>query len=229
MSLEVKHDDLRRSCDSILTMKAWARIINRIMLLYIGAGSDVRPITDLPYRHFLYVDALPNKPHYQPDQYGYPFYKDEASFVNTLETNLYDAECDVDFRVKLSSNVYRHSIDGHYKTLTYAINTLDEHAHEVLEVAALLPSVSAVFLAGYLQVFNGLLPSLETIYASSLGEEDLYDEWTERFCMGQEVKCVRIYDTYFSGCNVFDKIPTWSDDSDAEYSDSQDSQDSDSE
>jgi hypothetical protein len=199
------------------------------MLLYIGAGSDVRPITDLPYRHFLYVDALPNKPHYKPEHYGYPFYKDEEALVHTLETELDDSGCVIDSRVKVSSNLYRYSIDGNYKTLTYAINTLDEHAHEVPEVAALLPSVSAVFLAGYSPVFNGLLPSLETIYASSLVEEDLYDEWTKRFCMGREVKWVRIYDTYFSGCDVFDKIPTWSDDSDAEYSDSQDSQDSDSE
>jgi hypothetical protein len=147
--------------------------------------------------------------------------------VHTLETNLYDAECNIDSRVKLSSNVYRYSINGNYKTLTYAINTLDAYAHEVPEVAALLPKVSAVFLARYSPVFNGLLPSLETIYASSLVEEDLYDEWTERFCMGREVEWVQIYDTYFSGCDVFDKIPTWSDDS--EYSDSQGSQDSDSE
>lgn len=45
---------------------------HRIMLMYIGAGSDVRPITDLPYTQFLYVDALPDKPHFSPDQYGYP-------------------------------------------------------------------------------------------------------------------------------------------------------------
>jgi hypothetical protein len=201
------------------------------MVLYIGAGSDVRPNTDLPYRHFLYVDALPNKPHYQPEHYGYPFYKDEEALVHTLETKLDDAECDIDSRVKLSSNVYRYSIDGNYKTLTYAINTLDEHAHEVPEVAALLPNVSAVFLAGYAPVFNGLLPALKTIYATPIVEDMLYDEWKEQFCEGREVEWLRMYDSDCSDRDVFDKIPTWSDDSEfseSQCSDSEDSQDSDS-
>jgi hypothetical protein len=86
-------------------------IINRIMLLYIGADSNVRPIADLPYDHFLYVDALPAKPHYSPNQYGYLFYKDEEAFVHTLETKLDESERVVDSKVKLSPNVYRYSID----------------------------------------------------------------------------------------------------------------------
>jgi hypothetical protein len=198
------------------------------MLLYIGAGSDVRPITDLPYEQFLYIDALPNKPHYKPEHYGYPFYTDEEALVHTLETELDDSGCVIDSKVKLSSNVYRYTLDND-KVLTYAINTLDERAHEVPEVAALLPSVSAVFMAGYSPNFNGLLPSLETIYATLPCEEDLFDEWTERYTKGREVEWLRVYDSDWSGCDVFDKIPTWSDDS--EYSESQnsESQDSDTE
>jgi hypothetical protein len=198
------------------------------MLLYIGAGSDVRPITDLPYRHFLYVDALPNKPHYKPEHYGYPFYKDEEALVHTQEAELDDSGCVIDSRVKVSSDVYQYTLDDD-KVLTYAINTLDEHAHEVPEVAALLPSVSAVFLAGYAPVFNGLLPRLKTIYATPIVEDMLYDEWTEQFCKGREVEWLRVYDSDFSDRDVFEKIPTWSDDS--EYSESQcsESQDSDTE
>jgi hypothetical protein len=174
------------------------------MLLYIGAGSDVRPITDLPYKHFIYVDALPNKPHYRPEHSGYPF---EEALVHTMETELDDSGCVIDSRVKLSPTVYRYTLNDD-KVLTYAINTLDEHAHEVPEVAALLPNVSAVFLAGYAPVFNGLLPALKTIYATPIVEDMLYDEWKEQFCKRREVEWLRVYDSYRSDRDVFDKIPT---------------------
>lgn len=149
--------------------------------------------------------------------------------MNTLETKLDDAKCDIDSKVKLSSNVYRYSIDSNSKTLTYAINTPDDHAHEVPEVAALLSSVSAVFMAGYSPNFNGLLPGLETIYTTFPCKEDLYDEWTGRYSKSRKIEWLRVYDSDWSGCDVFDKIPSWSDDS--EYSESQysDSRHSDSE
>jgi hypothetical protein len=59
----------------------------------------------------------------------------------------------------------------------------------------------------------------------------LYDEWKEQFCEGREVEWLCVYDSDCSDRDVFDKIPTWSDDSeysDSQCSDSQGSQDSDS-
>jgi hypothetical protein len=82
---------------------------------------------------------------------------------------------------------------------------------------------------GYAPIFNGLLSSLRTIYATPIVEDMLYNEWTKQFCKGREVEWLRVYDFNCSDRDIFDKLPTWSDDS--EYSESQysDSQHSDSE
>jgi hypothetical protein len=189
------------------------------ILLYIGAGSDVRPITDLPYTHFLYVDALPDKPHFTPEQYGYPFYKDKDAFVKTLETKL-EEDLEVEGPLVLTPNIYMYTLDDD-KTLTYAFNTWDKDAHLVPEVAALLPNVSAVFLTGYAPKFNGLLPALKTVYATPIVENMMYDDWTEQFCQGRDVEWLRVYDSDCSGNDVFEKNPnmSWtSDDSDCECS-----------
>ena len=57
-------------------------------LLYFGAGWDFKPISDPTYtkfNHFIFIDALPKIPHYEPGMRGYEKSKDETSFINTLK------------------------------------------------------------------------------------------------------------------------------------------------
>ena len=36
------------------------------------------------FNHFIFIDALPKKPHYEPHQPGYKDSKDRESFVNAI-------------------------------------------------------------------------------------------------------------------------------------------------
>ena len=57
-------------------------------LVYFGAGWDFNLINDPVYKkfnHFIFIDSLPNLPHYEPGQSGYEKSKDRKSFINTLK------------------------------------------------------------------------------------------------------------------------------------------------
>lgn len=62
-------------------------VIKGPAVLYYGAGWDMDPIGPecfRAYKYFLFVDALPNKVHYEPTMHGYKYCKDEDTYVATL-------------------------------------------------------------------------------------------------------------------------------------------------
>ncbi|KAK9814511.1 hypothetical protein WJX72_007122 [[Myrmecia] bisecta] len=133
-------------------------------LLCMGAGGDMDPV-DLPYRQFIFVDALPAKPHYTPGTNGYPFYKDKAAFLNTIEAQLRDR---LQSREQLSPDIYRFYL-SEGKVLTYFINTDTASSHKLPEISELLPFVEGLFIRGNAPVeFRGELPFLSTVYATAL-------------------------------------------------------------
>jgi hypothetical protein len=57
-------------------------------LVYFGAGWDMLPLNMKDYSKFakyLFIDALPKLSHYNPDQSGYEFTKDEDSYIRKLK------------------------------------------------------------------------------------------------------------------------------------------------
>ena len=61
---------------------------NGYTLVYFGAGWDFKPVSDPYYskfNHFIFIDALPKLPHYDPDQAGYEKSKDREAFIKTLK------------------------------------------------------------------------------------------------------------------------------------------------
>lgn len=137
-------------------------------LIYFGAGGDVRPV-DLPYNHFIFVDALPNTPHYSHGQNGYPLFKDERAMTNFLETRLGDRVVSV---TKTSPNVYVYLLKGD-KTLTYFLNTRDEDAHKVPEIAS--SSIEALLVCGYIPTGVQVdLSALRTVWIVSYLEDEVF-------------------------------------------------------
>ena len=58
-----------------------------LTLLYFGAGWDFSPLSNPDYHQytdFIFIDPLPDTPHYRDGQVGYPLSKDRISFVDTL-------------------------------------------------------------------------------------------------------------------------------------------------
>ena len=56
-------------------------------LVYFAAGWDFEPVVDPIYEKFtnlIFIDALPDLPHYKPDTYGYKKCKDRRSFIKTI-------------------------------------------------------------------------------------------------------------------------------------------------
>ena len=58
------------------------------VLVYFGAGWDVKPVNKKLYKkfnHFIFIDALPDLIHYDPGMPGYEKSKDFDSFLATLK------------------------------------------------------------------------------------------------------------------------------------------------
>jgi hypothetical protein len=55
-------------------------------LIYFGAGWDANIIWKSPdsITRYVFVDALPDTPHYNPGQNGYPYAKDRPSFIRSI-------------------------------------------------------------------------------------------------------------------------------------------------
>jgi hypothetical protein len=56
-------------------------------LVYFGAGWDCAPLGMKAFRatkNFVFIDALPELPHYSPGQAGYKFVKDRQSFIRKI-------------------------------------------------------------------------------------------------------------------------------------------------
>ena len=56
-------------------------------LVYFGAGWDFEPVVDRMYEkftNFIFIDSLPDLPHYMPDTYGYKKCKDIEELSSSL-------------------------------------------------------------------------------------------------------------------------------------------------
>lgn len=61
--------------------------MTELSLMYFGAGWDMKPLTKKdyrPFKRFIFIDALPNLSHYQPNQAGYANARDRQSFVSKI-------------------------------------------------------------------------------------------------------------------------------------------------
>ena len=91
-----------------------------VTLVNFRAGWDFKPLGNKDnknFTNFIFIDALPNKAHYEPGQAGYPESKDRETFINTLKDNAgtYD--------LNVVSNVNNHLTFKKKVRLDYYINT----------------------------------------------------------------------------------------------------------
>ena len=142
-------------------------------LLYVGAGWDTYPFTqDLNLETVIYVDALPDTPHYTPTQNGWKYSHNKEVFLEAVRVGLVR---DTGRRVKGPIPVVE---DKHYRfkigpkddrtVLHYFINTNDVDMHRDRELVELLRHVDNIWVLGFSPkpVVFDLLPNLKTIYCT---------------------------------------------------------------
>ena len=116
-------------------------------LVYFGSGWDFKPVTNHIYRKFnnyIFIDSLPDLPHYKPDTYGYERCKSRRSFIKTLTEGAK--------RVGLR----RTSIRGELLTfkndeikLEYYINTTVQKALETRNIRRKLDKAIWIHVSGF--------------------------------------------------------------------------------
>lgn len=64
--------------------------MTELTLVNFGAGWDMQPLNKKdygPFKHFIFIDAMPNLSHYQPNQAGYAYARDRQGFVAKITEN----------------------------------------------------------------------------------------------------------------------------------------------
>lgn len=148
-------------------------------MLYIGAGHDTYPLT-YPHKTFIYVDAIPNLPHYTKDQHGYrvnhnlDVFREELIRLLKLHHGFQSEE------VMIPDKYYKYTIvEG--KFLHYFVNTMDTEIGETTELKTFLPSVDTVYIKGYsphVSIWK-TLPKSVHIYTTSICFYDIPEEMSE--------------------------------------------------
>ena len=123
-------------------------------LVYFGAGWDMLPLNMKDYAKFtkfLFIDALPKLSHYNPDQAGYEFAKDEESYIRKL-------------KIEASKKGYRFvnkvgdklTFDKGGKTLEYHINTTVQEAIDDPYISKQLKHAKFIHIKGFSPMEFGL-------------------------------------------------------------------------
>jgi len=122
------------------------------MLLYIGAGTDIRPITRYGHAHkeFIYVDGMPNSRYYE-ETYEMML----SDIIKSLEKE--DA---FDKILNKTENGFIILLKSGGK-LIYFLNTPDIEMFKNLELCQYLENADTLFMAGYFPYIERQLPNLK--------------------------------------------------------------------
>ena len=117
------------------------------MMLYIGSGRDMWPVIryGMWCNHFIYVDALPQYPHYSPGNFDYEFFKDEESMVKTITD--YAPGGVLDYQ-KIGNDRHEFMLNGGIR-VSYFFNTRCEEAFDNPDLRDMVQTVTAIYVAGY--------------------------------------------------------------------------------
>jgi len=129
--------------------------IRKVMLLYIGACTDVRPLMRFGHAHtkFIYVDAL-------PDSGYYPKFNTVAKLQEEMVGVLKREKAFQSIRDESNHFVIK-LVGG--QTLRYFYNTPDTDMFKHKTLSSHLPNVTALHIKGYFPTITQPLPKLRMI------------------------------------------------------------------
>lgn len=151
-------------------------------LLYIGALSDLSPFIggDIPkYKHYIYVDGLPDSNYFDTKDYGYTLYHTLDLFLENVNRKLAEKtsmsqlvpcqNCNGPNCSDLNSTHFiSESKNGSGIRLDYFFNTLDRSIQDNPFLKSMLQNVIAMYVAGFIPTIEVIthLPRLQHIYMS---------------------------------------------------------------
>ena len=128
------------------------------MLLYIGAGTDIRPVTRYAHVHkdFIYVDALPHK----FKDYGVEREHIQATLVRDLQREDAFEKLDI-----LDDDTFVIKLRGGSRIL-YFLNVLDSDVHRNPKVAPYYREADALYMHGFTPKLQERPPNVQTIFGT---------------------------------------------------------------
>lgn len=125
------------------------------MLLYVGAGTDIRPVTRYAHTHkdFIYVDGLPDR----PSSWGVTAKHIQAALVRELhKENAFDRLDSID------DDTFQITLSGGGRIL-YFMNVLDSEVHLNSKVSPYFKQADTLYMNGFIPKFQEHPPNLQLI------------------------------------------------------------------